>query len=144
MSPQDELHAPGPCSLCGKDPATGYASEWSAATGERWYCHGDDDQAPTCYERRGWPVGTTTHENVDELFEYLESLVEPVPEPVKLVCVCVSSAWPPAECPVHDILRHDTAVHLAAGGFGITAAGCPRCDQQGGYVRLRPTGDEDC
>lgn len=49
-----EFTGPGPCGLCGKDPASGYANEWSAATGEVWYCHGDDDESPTCYERRAW------------------------------------------------------------------------------------------
>lgn len=24
---------------------------WTAAEGETWYCHGDDDETPTCYER---------------------------------------------------------------------------------------------
>ena len=39
-----------PCYRCGKNPAEGFASVWTAATGERWYCHGDDDESPTCYE----------------------------------------------------------------------------------------------
>lgn len=34
----------------GKNPAEGFASIWTATTGERWYCHGDDDESPTCYE----------------------------------------------------------------------------------------------
>jgi hypothetical protein len=40
------------CHYCGKEPADGFASVWSAATGERWYCHGDDTDEPlTCYEK---------------------------------------------------------------------------------------------
>lgn len=42
---------PGPCARCGRTPATGYASYWSAKTGELWLCHGDDDESPTCYEQ---------------------------------------------------------------------------------------------
>jgi len=42
------------CHLC-KKPATGLASTWDIHEGERWYCHGDDDPSPTCYERRDWP-----------------------------------------------------------------------------------------
>lgn len=38
------------CYRCGKDPAEGFASIWTAATGKLWYCHGDDDESPTCYE----------------------------------------------------------------------------------------------
>lgn len=41
-----------PCHRCGKDPADGYASVWTAAEGERWYCHGDDDEGASCYERQ--------------------------------------------------------------------------------------------
>ena len=47
--------AGGPCYICGKNPATGYASSWTAKDGERWYCHGDDDETPTCYERHDPP-----------------------------------------------------------------------------------------
>jgi hypothetical protein len=32
--------------LCGKDPASGFAS-----IGDKWYCHGDGDEEPTCYTR---------------------------------------------------------------------------------------------
>lgn len=39
------------CVRCGKDPAEGYANYWTAETGTVWYCHGDDDESPTCYER---------------------------------------------------------------------------------------------
>lgn len=38
------------CGLCGEE-AAGYASVWSAKLGETWFCHGDDDSEPTCYER---------------------------------------------------------------------------------------------
>jgi hypothetical protein len=38
-----------PCYRCGKNPAEGFASVWTAKDGERWYCHGDDDEDPTCY-----------------------------------------------------------------------------------------------
>lgn len=41
------------CHICGNE-ATGYASIWTAKTGTRWYCHGDDDETPTCYERGTW------------------------------------------------------------------------------------------
>ena len=34
------------CVVCGVDPAAGFAS-----IGDGFYCHGDDDQTPTCYER---------------------------------------------------------------------------------------------
>lgn len=37
------------CGLCGADPATGHAS-----INDVWYCHGDDDATPTCYERSQW------------------------------------------------------------------------------------------
>ena len=46
--------AKGPCGRCGRTPASGYASAWSEATGEIWFCHGDDDDSPTCYERSEW------------------------------------------------------------------------------------------
>lgn len=45
-----ESRTPGPCYRCGRTPAAGFASIWTAAEGERWYCHGDDDEWPTCYE----------------------------------------------------------------------------------------------
>lgn len=45
-----------PCFRCGKNPAEGFASVWTAATGERWYCHGDDDD-PSCYEAATTLVG---------------------------------------------------------------------------------------
>ena len=32
--------------MCGVDPAAGFAS-----IGDDFYCHGDDDVSPTCYER---------------------------------------------------------------------------------------------
>jgi hypothetical protein len=34
------------CGLCGKDPAAGFAS----ANGV-FFCHGDEDEEPTCYMR---------------------------------------------------------------------------------------------
>lgn len=40
---------PGPCYRCGKNPAEGYASIWTPEHGQRWFCHGDDDDDPTCY-----------------------------------------------------------------------------------------------
>lgn len=47
MSDYQPASTPGPCARCGQDPAEGFASIWTAATGERWYCHGDD--GPSCY-----------------------------------------------------------------------------------------------
>lgn len=48
-----EPHAPGPCALCGRDPAAGLAS-----IGDERYCHGDEDPEPTCYMRsQGAPWG---------------------------------------------------------------------------------------
>jgi hypothetical protein len=46
----DELHAPGPCALCGTDPAKGFAS-----VNDEWFCHGDFDPDPTCYMRAQRP-----------------------------------------------------------------------------------------
>ena len=43
------LHGYGPCPLCGRDPAAGFAQ-----IGDDWYCHGDDDPDPTCYMRAQW------------------------------------------------------------------------------------------
>lgn len=40
------------CIRCGKDPAEGFASIWTAEKGEQFYCHGDD--AVSCYERAGY------------------------------------------------------------------------------------------
>jgi len=37
-----------PCGRCGK-PATGFA-----AINDQRYCHGDDDETPTCYEVAQW------------------------------------------------------------------------------------------
>lgn len=45
------LAGPGKCGECGRNPATGFASTWTAAQGEIWLCHGDDDTEPTCYQR---------------------------------------------------------------------------------------------
>lgn len=36
-----ERSRPGPCALCGADPARGFASI-TVADVERWYCHDDD------------------------------------------------------------------------------------------------------
>jgi len=44
---------PDECALCG-NPATGHASIWTVRDGERRYCHGDEDESPTCYERAQW------------------------------------------------------------------------------------------
>lgn len=41
------LEAPGPCAACGKDPAEGYASRWTAETGTQWLCHPDEGES--CY-----------------------------------------------------------------------------------------------
>ncbi len=38
------------CGRCGR-VAAGYASVWTAATGDVPYCHGDGDAEATCYER---------------------------------------------------------------------------------------------
>lgn len=43
------MSTPGPCALCGRNPAAGFAS-----IGDDWYCHGDDDPEPTCYMRSTW------------------------------------------------------------------------------------------
>lgn len=37
------------CGLCGRRPATGHAR-----IDLTWFCHGDDDPSPTCYERSQW------------------------------------------------------------------------------------------
>lgn len=42
--------AKGPCGMCHRDPAAGFASMWTPEGGEVWLCHGDDDPSPTCYE----------------------------------------------------------------------------------------------
>lgn len=34
------------CVVCGRDPAAGFAS-----IGDDFYCHGYDDEVPTCYMR---------------------------------------------------------------------------------------------
>lgn len=44
--PTETVFAPGPCALCGRNPAVGFAS-----IGDDWYCHGDFDPEPTCYMR---------------------------------------------------------------------------------------------
>mgnify|MGYP003329086925 CR=1 FL=1 len=36
----------GKCVVCGREPSAGYAK-----IGAGWYCHGDEDVRPTCYER---------------------------------------------------------------------------------------------
>jgi hypothetical protein len=84
--------AAGPCGLCGKDPAAGYASTWTRAGGETWYCHGDDDESPTCYERSGrgesavlstWTIfaGTADYPGrfVVRQFDVVQGQAEPVP-----------------------------------------------------------------
>lgn len=43
------------CGLC-TQPATGFAD----INGRR-YCHGDDDFAPTCYERAQWTIARAHH-----------------------------------------------------------------------------------
>ena len=45
------------CVRCGNE-ATGFASVWTAKTGDMPYCHGDDDDEPTCYEQPHAPVTT--------------------------------------------------------------------------------------
>lgn len=54
------MSARGPCVKCGRNPAAGYASVWTAATGEQWYCHGDDDEEATCYETSQRNLGIAT------------------------------------------------------------------------------------
>lgn len=54
------------CYRCGR-PATGYASVWTATEGERFYCHGDDDETPTCYERTNVSIGSSPDEIVARL-----------------------------------------------------------------------------
>lgn len=49
------MKAGGPCGLCGRRPASGYASSWTQSAGEVWYCH--EGASPTCYERHDWPDG---------------------------------------------------------------------------------------
>lgn len=44
----DQIVGNGPCYLCGRDPAVGYASI-SIDGEERWYCH--EDAEDTCYEK---------------------------------------------------------------------------------------------
>ena len=50
------------CALCDKE-AAGFASIWDTVNGEKFYCHGDDDTHPTCYELalRGPKADTTFH-----------------------------------------------------------------------------------
>lgn len=55
------------CHLCGIDPAAGYASVWTKAEGERWYCHGDDDEYPTCYERQTSPFADPLRPTIPEI-----------------------------------------------------------------------------
>jgi len=43
---EETLFGGGPCALCGRDPAAGFAM-----VGDDWYCHGDCDAEPTCYMR---------------------------------------------------------------------------------------------
>lgn len=55
VSPEsDEFPANRPCAACGKNPAEGFASVWTAVEGEKWYCHGGDwgEGLPTftCYQ----------------------------------------------------------------------------------------------
>lgn len=59
------------CFRCG-NPATGYASVWTAEHGERWYCHGDEDAEPTCYEQ-----GQRAPESSCEHVEFPLSLLQP-------------------------------------------------------------------
>lgn len=53
----EEPHGDGPCALCGRNPAAGFAS-----IGDDWYCHGDDDPDPTCYMRSQRLVGEQSDE----------------------------------------------------------------------------------
>lgn len=48
----------GPCGLCDRDPAAGYASI-SRGDVEVWYCH--DESEDTCYEKasRAWGTRAT-------------------------------------------------------------------------------------
>lgn len=44
------------CGACGRDPAAGFACV--TYKGETtFYCHGDEDESPTCYERWSAPNG---------------------------------------------------------------------------------------
>lgn len=43
---EETLFAPGPCALCNRNPAVGFAS-----INGKWFCHGDYDPSPTCYMR---------------------------------------------------------------------------------------------
>lgn len=36
------------CARCGQDPAEGYASFWTQATGKVWLCHGDENMCENC------------------------------------------------------------------------------------------------
>lgn len=61
-----EVDQARPCYRCGKDPADGYASTWGRAVGERWYCHGDDDDV-SCFERTQMSDAKTLPEIVANL-----------------------------------------------------------------------------
>lgn len=39
------------CALCGQE-ARGFASVWTAETGQRWYCH--PNTGPDCYTEARW------------------------------------------------------------------------------------------
>lgn len=41
------------CGYCGK-PATGFATIANALGEDVRYCHGDDGETPTCYEKAQW------------------------------------------------------------------------------------------
>ncbi len=49
LDQQDLLNSA--CTLCRRLPATGLAS-----IGENRYCHGDEDDEPTCFQRAEWPM----------------------------------------------------------------------------------------
>ena len=60
------------CVACGKDPAEGFASIWTQATGERFFCHGDDDDV-SCYMTASWAESSRI------VGERMFPLVEPTP-----------------------------------------------------------------
>lgn len=60
----ETIHGDGPCALCGRDPAAGFAM-----IGDNYYCHGDFDPEPTCYMRAQSVsfVPSTSHRDVKPL-----------------------------------------------------------------------------
>lgn len=59
------------CGLCGRDPAAGFAS-----IDDVFYCHGDDDEVPTCYMRSQGAYLPADWLARDWTFEFVEPVSE--------------------------------------------------------------------